>query len=419
MIDRLIDDLEWPGRRVRGDSKTDDAGAEDSKEPAGTESPTPKLIEGQRAEQIRQKLDRSRESVNQLEEEAARQLDEVLDMPTSGLPQTQEAVSYFDGSHPDFGTEFPDVPEREKLATNGRITGEVFRRAYDAMENADMLAYGVDLEEAIFEDEVRPYNPVKSPLQAAGRVSPGRRESMSLPQAFETSEKEKKLAMWKVLAMAVGGFLLKIVANIVRSIGDTAANALSVRIAGKKFGIGKWIAKPLYWFADMLDDIAESLLSKALGHDPADREFPERERGVSFDENDQDLDTSSLPADGSLPEALQQKADEYPQQMFDQPNAAGEKGAGGGQKFLMAAQRVVQSTADEAVRRDNPQLSRALSLYDKARILQRDLDAQNSIATAWGVPAPAENDTPEDARSSMQPESDVAPATEQDSFEDC
>lgn len=459
MIERLKEEIEWPGRTVRDRSGGDIDDTADERETTEREPSTaagetdtqdaPALIPPERAEKTRSRLDQAWESVEAMEQEASEQLDELLDIPAEDLPQTKEAVKLLDGSHPVYGTDLPPLSDAEKLDTTDKITGEVFRRAYDTLENADTNAWGLDIEEVIFgaaigEDaKVEPYKSVQTPLQAAGRKSPGRKEKQTLNKAIEAKEQEKKLSMWRKLAYAAGGILLKILADIILVPVEKITSAFSFTIAGVTINIGKWIALPYVWEAVLIRKAGEYLLSLALGNDPSDVEDPPPPASIgegsesgsggsgasgSEDSSGGDEDESSgensnkLYNDDGSPIVKGNGLDatapdfdnldaEYPQQFFERLEAEGPGGQGRGQEFLMAAERVLRTTENKASAREDPKLARAVKGFDNARRLKRNLESHENIAVAWGVPSTNESENNEQLEEA-QPESPDVPAAE-------
>jgi hypothetical protein len=382
MIDRVRKKIDWPGRDVQSEPET--SGSDDETDQSDEDDLA--LIDREREEDLRNRIGRAESSRESLEEEARGMLDESLDLDTDNLPQSDEAARMIGGTHPKFGSEYPELDEKDRLA-DGKITGEHFRRAYKTLENADRNAYGISFQEAVMNpNELRPFNRIETPMQAAGETDPGRGEASTLPEIFEKSEKEQRLSLAKQAAYMVGGFLLKWIAKVIESVASAIEGALSISIGPFSLGLGTLIAKPIYWLADWLEQLGEDLMSKGLGQNPGDRATPKQketdvggaasssggdtEAGVS---NDPERPSGMVPDENSLDDIIDQG-----------PQTTADIAPSGGPDFLRAAQRVVRSSVQEAERQGG-ELREAVGLYDSARTLKRDLDAHREMAEAWGV----------------------------------
>ena len=405
LSDRIREQIDWPGRLARGEAARGDSGAAGEEESgADSGAPVGTMIDPSRREELARQFEEAERELQAMEEAALEEIRRELGGDVSGRPTTEEAVRYVAGTHPDF-SEVGGVPGEEKLEDE-RITAESFRRSYDILEHADRNAYRIDIKRQVAtpeEDEVRRYDEITTPAEAAGRRDPGRAETNpDLPAAFEKSSRERQAGLGKKAFWLIGSFLFKALGKGVRKIARSIEDALSIGIGPYSLSLGKFIAKPLHFLADWLMDLAERLMEKAFGYDPADRDPPERPRGQ--EEGDLpggDVDRSQLPGaeDPTFEDIIGSEPDAGP----DTP--------GLGMRMLQAGKQVVEATADEAQRADDSGLRRAVERYDKARVLQRDLEAHKEIGAAWGVPI---GDADSSGESAAQAGTDTAAAVEEE-----
>lgn len=398
MIDRLIEEIEWPGRRVEGaadSARPGEEGLTQETEEEAEEKARPQLLSNEYAPLVRERLDEAHRAVQDMENRGKDMLDEHLNADVTELPQTAEAVKYIAGTHPDYGTDFPEVPEGDQLE-DGVINGDTVRRAYNIMENGDKLGLGFDLKDSVMSGtgNVKPVEPVTNPAVAAGERDIQTREPEPIPNAIEKKERERKLSLWLQVAYAVGGFLLKFVANFVESVGDTVKGALTIKIGPFKLSLGKWLAIPIYWIADGLARLADKLLAKALGHNPEESapspEPPTRSAGAG------DTDSERRQRRASSELGFTDKSYEPPptlENVRHNPHGAPFSEPGAGDQLLMAAQRVLRTTGALVRDAEDNRPAQALDLFDRARVLKQDLAFHEDTAQFWGAPSQDEVET--------------------------
>jgi hypothetical protein len=267
-------------------------------------------------------------------------------------------------------------------------------------------------------NEVRRYERISSPAEAAGERRPNRAEaSDTMPATFEKTARERQVGFGKKVFWLVGSFLLKALGKGVQAIGKAIESALNITVplVGFTIPLGEFIAIPFQLFSEWLFTLAEKLMEKVMGYNPADRENPTQEP----DDASRGDDGRGRTRDGSRADSEQlpggSKGPSF-DDIIDSEPEAGPDPPGLGLEILQAGQQVVRATAEEAQRREDKELARALKRYDNARVLRRDLNAHKEIAVAWGAdPDGFSGDTTASPASSDSP----TVAEENGPFEKC
>jgi hypothetical protein len=370
-----------------------------------------------------------------LEKEAQEELDENLHLPTRDRPQTGQSVRFIAGTHSDYGTVRPAVPEAHQIQTaEEEINGAIYGRARDILEHADRLVLGFDVTDLAnpeLDGQVRPYEPINDPAVAAGEVPPTPREPEDIEVVTEEKLQTKKRSLWLMLFWIAMYNTLSFIGDIFMGIYDLCRRKLSIKILGKRISIGKYIGKPFKWVADLFYRWADYFEDKAFGIDPK----PPTEAAGESRREDPFGNAPDRPADGDVPVpppvdveledfvetgpgptgdpvfeedpdiGLDPTGGEWKvliQKVLNSPNWKGTDGDGrppldSGIDFVMHANQIVQSVRHRVERPGNEPIKQAVEKYERARLARGTYAQYGTIARELGVDLSASSERDTDA----------------------
>lgn len=344
----FLKDITWTPRPVKSPGPRE----EQQKSPRRGSSPSV----------VSPELETTRTVIDQFRQDALKRLNDHLHLPADTLPQTREAVrTLTDGS-------------------DTVLTGDVLDRAFKVLDHADRLMFGFDIADILapdFDGKVRPYGPVTTAAQAAGEAEiPRLDEKVDLSEVIEGRNQIVKRDLFYRTFLATVFFLLRLLGDVLKGIGDKVANILSIRILGRRIRVGKWIAKPFWWLAKKLFRLADRLEDKAMGYDPADEVGHPWDGGAppppDVDINPGSSDPDDINNDTNSDVYLEDSDEltyEIPQDdQVTLPSSHTTRHAGAsGVEYLMAAGVVITAVQREAARPERDGLRDAISRYLLAR----------------------------------------------------
>lgn len=385
----FLENTEWPGRRIKStprpspDSKTSEERASDRVR-TGVQ-----IIPETDHSDVRDAFVETHTALKDLETQTKEELNKLLNIPTTTLPQTAEAVLWLTGNHPEFGNGRPDIPESHKIHNGNIVDLQVMERAINVMKHADRIVLGFDTTDIMsgaLDGKVRPYGSISSPAQAAGEPNaPTARAdtAIEMEEVVEQRLQVRKRDIWFMMFKAIIAFIVRAIADFFKSVGDWVSKALSIKILGKRIKIGKFIARPFYWLEKKLRRLADRLERVAMGlqpdvPDPVEEQNPEIEDIIDLEGDTFELDEE----EGEFsPDFDPETDDDFKVPSLDTDRFEGSSGL----VFLMSAQQVLGTVDSVASRSGNEDLWQALRTYDTVLNAGSLLTTYQSIAGSWGV----------------------------------
>lgn len=380
----FLTDIKWPGRRIQSVPGIAASGQTETRPAAATPLA---IVPAANHAIVQERFSEADHAVQDLERHAETVLRPLLGLPVHRLPQTAESVMALAGTHPAFGSDRPAVPADEQL-DDSAISYEIFDRAYNTIQNADRILFGFDAEEIAsdsFDGTVKPYGTITSPAVAAGERPASRLDdAKTLTESIEDRLTMRKVEIWKMVFKAIIAYVVRYFADIVKRMGDRIASTLTIKILGKRIRLGRFLAKPLYWLAKLLYELADRLEREAMAMEPPRRTaeptvdrlpddtlIPDPDADVRMDEEDVTLtDPDDIDVAAIQLESMDTNYD-----------------ASSGQFFLMHASNVLQAVQAASSSPGQHELRRGLQLYEAAKELRSQVNNFHQIAGAWGVPS--------------------------------
>lgn len=384
----FLNDIKWPGRRVRPttiDSPTV-ASAQDEQEP------TPfTIVRRDNHDAIREAFNNARLAVEDIETQALNALKDNLGIPINNRPVTAEAIAILSGTHSSFGVDRPAVPIEDRL-DDSSLTYEHYIRAYDTLENADKIIFGFDASTIVSDDydgTVATVGAITSPAMAAGVYPPphtGNR--LPIDAALEERLIMKRREMFFMIFLAAIYNILRLIADTINSIGNRVKNALSIKILKKRISLGKYVAKPFFWLAKVFYKLADKMEKRAMGLAPKGEEdyISGETRAESFaDLSDPEIvaiESEDQEASSFLSDA---EAETLSDNVLLPGLDTGRYTGSSGLIFLMGAETIIQATNSYSQEPGREDLRRALYFYDVARKQRQALKDFHQLSHTWGV----------------------------------